>query len=279
METVASSVTSTKQLINLGFRFAEERDGSGSLTRQFFRRGQIVGATNYFYFKDQLGSIREMTDAAGSAVSSYTFDPFGRVASITSTVESDLGFGGYYRHRRSNLDLALFRIYSAALGRWISRDPIREKGGLNMYAYAGNMPVRKLDPTGLSCNNFDDDENYPPDEDDWLPWLEIPSYTTDPHMEGVFQLPRPKRRIRLRSFFKPCKPDSDPQCCEENRVGCGSVARIVNEKFDLSLDEFQKLIDCCDKAFKECEEHYRSGTEYPQHPWEDCFKEYVIFTK
>jgi len=35
------------------------------------------------------------------------------------------------------------------LGRWISRDRIGERGGVNLYAYVENCPVLFTDPTGL----------------------------------------------------------------------------------------------------------------------------------
>jgi len=40
------------------------------------------------------------------------------------------------------------------LGRWISRDPIAEKGGLNLYAYVLNNPPRFVDPLGLDNMNL-----------------------------------------------------------------------------------------------------------------------------
>jgi hypothetical protein len=33
--------------------------------------------------------------------------------------------------------------------KWLSRDPIGEAGGLNLYAYVGNNPVGRIDPQGL----------------------------------------------------------------------------------------------------------------------------------
>jgi uncharacterized protein RhaS with RHS repeats len=42
-----------------------------------------------------------------------------------------------------------YRYYHTNLGRWLSRDPIGEEGGLNLYALANNMPLSKLDYLGL----------------------------------------------------------------------------------------------------------------------------------
>jgi uncharacterized protein RhaS with RHS repeats len=35
---------------------------------------------------------------------------------------------------------------------WPSRDPIAERGGLNLYTYCGNTPVNAVDPDGRFLN-------------------------------------------------------------------------------------------------------------------------------
>ena len=43
-----------------------------------------------------------------------------------------------------------YRYYVHALGRWLSRDPIEEKGGNNLYAFVLNSPVNGIDHLGLA---------------------------------------------------------------------------------------------------------------------------------
>tara|TARA_R100000027_G_scaffold17378_1_gene12555 strand:- start:545 stop:1651 length:1107 start_codon:yes stop_codon:yes gene_type:complete len=43
-----------------------------------------------------------------------------------------------------------FRYYDPETGRWLSRDPIGERGGLNLYAFVGNDGVNIWDLLGLS---------------------------------------------------------------------------------------------------------------------------------
>jgi RHS repeat-associated protein len=40
------------------------------------------------------------------------------------------------------------RFYNGLIGRWINRDPIGRRGGLNYYEYCFNQSVNKVDPDG-----------------------------------------------------------------------------------------------------------------------------------
>jgi len=44
------------------------------------------------------------------------------------------------------------RPYDPNLQRWITRDPIGERGGLNLYGYVHNNPVNIVDPLGFEGN-------------------------------------------------------------------------------------------------------------------------------
>jgi RHS repeat-associated protein len=129
----------------------EARNAAGTLTNQYFQYGQTISGSNYFYDKDQLGSVRALTDSSGNLQAEYRYDPYGRMCQIQGSLASDIQYAGYYYHARSGLNLARTRAFSANFGRWISRDPINEQGGLNLYGYVGNNPLSFIDPTGLDC--------------------------------------------------------------------------------------------------------------------------------
>jgi RHS repeat-associated protein len=103
----------------------------------------------YFYTRDHLGSVRELTTSTGTIAARYDYDPYGVTTLIQGTNLADFQYAGMYVHQPSGYYLSATRAYSPNLGRWITKDPIQEKGGLNMYAYCGNNPVNAVDPSGL----------------------------------------------------------------------------------------------------------------------------------
>jgi RHS repeat-associated protein len=46
-----------------------------------------------------------------------------------------------------------YRYYQPESGRWVNRDPIREKGGKNLYGFVRNRPADFTDFRGLSLND------------------------------------------------------------------------------------------------------------------------------
>jgi RHS repeat-associated protein len=99
---------------------------------------------------DHQGSIREMTDSSGNIVYQQTYDPYGNPAHLQgSGSQPDFGYQGYYFHQRSGLNLTARRAYSPKFGRFLNRDPVKEKGGSNLFAYVDNDPINSTDPSGL----------------------------------------------------------------------------------------------------------------------------------
>jgi len=81
----------------------------------------------------------------------YDYDAYGRRTEVSGNVDADFGFTGHYFHQPSELYLALHRAYDADFGRWISRDPMEEMAGINLYTYVGNTVINLIDPLGLDA--------------------------------------------------------------------------------------------------------------------------------
>ena len=155
-QLVNGSEVSHRLFVWNGDRISEERDTNGAVTKRFFGQGvQLATGTNagaFYYTRDHLGSIRELTDGSGNVRARYTYDPFGRRTKVSGDVDADFGFAGMFWTAEANLSLTRFRAYDPGLGRWLSRDPLRNaelKEGPNLYAYVRNEPVGRIDPEGL----------------------------------------------------------------------------------------------------------------------------------
>lgn len=144
-------MNSTKRLVWNGNQIAEERDADNVITRSYFAEGEQRGTQSYYYTGDHLGSIREMTNNTGAIQARYDYDPYGKRTQLSGPLDAAFGFTGHYYHQPSGLPLALYRAYDADLGRWISRDPIGETGGVNLYHYTWNNPSNLIDPFGLDA--------------------------------------------------------------------------------------------------------------------------------
>src|SRR5262249_23099852 len=150
VEKTNGSTTSDKTYVWAGTDIAEERNASDSTVRmRFFGLGVEDNGSDYFYAKDHLGSVVDMTNSAGTIQANYDYDPYGRRTKLSGSGEAPIGYTGHFHHAASGLALAVYRAYDANLGRWISPDPIGLAGGVNFYAYVENTPIASVDPLGL----------------------------------------------------------------------------------------------------------------------------------
>lgn len=148
--------TSNRRFVWSGDQMREERNPDGSVSKQYFPQGMTmetgVTAGSYYYTRDHLGSIRELTDSTGKVVARYSYDLFGQQTKLAGEMDADLGFAGMFSDSGIGLYLTKFRAYDPADGHWLSRDRLISAEALqgpSLYAYVGNDPVDHSDPSGL----------------------------------------------------------------------------------------------------------------------------------
>ena len=161
-EQEAGLRVSSRRVIWEGARIAQVRlygiTGTETERRTFYSGGEVrkVGTTTTALLEtsDHLGNVRELLDSTGTVRARYDYDVYGKRTKISGDLNSDFGFTGHYEHAPSTLTLAPFRAYDAVMGRWISRDPIEESGGLNLYGYVGGNVAGAVDPLGLASDKI-----------------------------------------------------------------------------------------------------------------------------
>ena len=72
----------------------------------------------------------------------FAYDAFGLDLAVYVNGENDPGYGvgfggqhGYYTDPETGLQLLTHRYYDAGTGRFVTRDPIGYKGGINLYGW------------------------------------------------------------------------------------------------------------------------------------------------
>ncbi len=153
-----------------GWNMIEELDGTGAVTASYIHgldlsqslqgAGGIGGILaridhgvnkSHIYFYDANGNVGQLVDSLdGSVVAAYEYAPFGGLVSgMGNYAEANpFRFSTKYADDVAGLYYYGYRYYSPELGRWMSRDPIGEDGGVNLYGFVGNDGVNGRDYLG-----------------------------------------------------------------------------------------------------------------------------------
>lgn len=162
-ETNGAGTPSDTRLLVWGPDVSSRLQGAGGVGGLIAQ--QSAGTWAYYYY-DGNGNVTSMVSSAVTAT--YRYDAFGNVYSATGGMASS----NKYRFATKPVDdecvvggLAYYgyRYYHCALGRWGSRDPKRERGGLNVYCFVRNKAVLRVDRLGLDLWNA---PQMPPDFSD-----------------------------------------------------------------------------------------------------------------
>jgi RHS repeat-associated protein len=150
---------SDTRYVMAGFLPVQERDGSNNVVRQYTwglnYGGGIGGLLNlrqnsndYSYLYDGKGNITTLIDGSQNVVATYAYDPFGTLIQKTGSLNQPYMFSTKEYDEETGLSYYGYRFYSPTIGRWTTRDPIGEEGGINLYGFVGNDPVHYVDPKG-----------------------------------------------------------------------------------------------------------------------------------
>jgi RHS repeat-associated protein len=142
----------TTRYLWCGDAICQDRDQNDNVLSRDLDEGEYNAGTGQklVYMPDQLGSVRDVLDGTtGALVAATDFTPYGAVGQTYGTTTTDYRYANLLYHTDSGLNLSATRPQDGVTGRWLGRDPTREAGGVNLYAYVGGNPINGIDPRGL----------------------------------------------------------------------------------------------------------------------------------
>lgn len=154
----------TKYLVDdlnpTGYAQVTEEVAGGSVQRTYtygntlVSQNQLGNSQTSFYGSDAHGSVRLLTNNAGTVSDTYDYEAFGNLISATGATPNDYRYSG----ERFDSDLGAYhlreRYYSPQRGRFLTSDPFAGftdlPRTLHKYLYVGADPVNYIDPNGLT---------------------------------------------------------------------------------------------------------------------------------
>jgi len=127
-----------------------------------------VNWESYYPLYDGNGNVTELLDSSGDVAAHWQYDPFGNTTHSAPAPVDAFSPVSHFAYRFSTKpldpDTGLYyygyRWYDPFTGRWPSRDPIEEEGGLNLYWFIGNSGISRWDYLGLQAPMLDSNGNW-----------------------------------------------------------------------------------------------------------------------
>ena len=152
IEKVGNGIT--RRYVYDGEDILLEYDGSNVLQARYTHGPGIdepiavtKGEATFFYHQDALGSVTDLTDAAGATAKSYSYDAYGTILESPGTLDQPYTYTGREFDSESGLYYYRARYYDPTTGRFLQKDPILS---VNLYPYVVGNPVNLLDPLGFT---------------------------------------------------------------------------------------------------------------------------------
>jgi len=159
--TGTTAAKTTRYVWDRNFGLAQlaiERNGSDTTLRSYAYAldllSQTAGTSTFYYHHDGLGSVSDVTAAAGKPLAWYEYQPFGalrRSGADTKAPTNLFRFTGEYLDTFSGLYHLRARQYDPGIGRFLSHDPVAptlEDPYVASYVYVRNSPENAVDPSG-----------------------------------------------------------------------------------------------------------------------------------
>ena len=129
--------------------------GAGGVGGLLWVSSHLVPGSSHFAAYDANGNVTALVNSSDGVVSArYEYGPFGeplRVSGPMGTL-NPLRFSTKYHDQEAQLLYYGYRYYNPSSGTWLSRDPIGEEGGPNLYGLVGNLPTSRFDCLGLTAS-------------------------------------------------------------------------------------------------------------------------------